>query len=33
LVSQSLIPNVKEAHIYNEYLGSDHCAVAIKMEI
>jgi exodeoxyribonuclease III len=32
LVSESLMPRVKEAAIYNEYLGSDHCPVAIKLE-
>ena len=33
LVSQKLVPNVKEALIYNEYMGSDHCAVGLKVEI
>jgi len=33
LVSESLIGNVKDALIYNQYLGSDHCPVALKIEI
>jgi exodeoxyribonuclease-3 len=33
LVSNTLIPNVKEAMIFNEYLGSDHCPVALTIEI
>jgi exodeoxyribonuclease-3 len=33
LVSNPLITNVKEASIYNEYFGSDHCPVALKIEI
>lgn len=33
LVSESIMPKVKDAMIYNEYLGSDHCPVAIKLEI
>lgn len=33
VVSESIIGNVKDAMIYNEYLGSDHCPVAIKLEI
>lgn len=33
LVTQKTLPNVKEAMIYNEYFGSDHCPVAIKVEI
>lgn len=33
LVSESLMPRVKDAMIYNEYLGSDHCPVAIKLEV
>ena len=32
LVSESLIGNVKDALIYNQYLGSDHCPVALKIE-
>jgi exodeoxyribonuclease-3 len=32
LVSQSLLPHVKEAMIYNDRLGSDHCPVAIALE-
>ncbi|MDB5013425.1 MAG: xth [Daejeonella sp.] len=33
LVSDSLIPNMTEAHIYNDYLGSDHCPIALNLEI
>ena len=32
LVTQKTLPNVKEAMIYNEYFGSDHCPVAIKLQ-
>lgn len=33
LVSESLMSKVKDAMIYNEYLGSDHCPVGLKIEI
>jgi exodeoxyribonuclease III len=33
LVSHSLINNVKEATISNDYLGSDHCPVGLKIQI
>lgn len=33
LVSEPLIGKVKDAMIYNQYLGSDHCPVAIKLEV
>ena len=33
LVSDSLIPNVTKAEIYNEYLGSDHCPIALTLEV
>ncbi len=33
LVSDSIIGNVKDALIYNEYIGSDHCPVGLKIEI
>ncbi|HEY0669804.1 MAG TPA: exodeoxyribonuclease III [Sphingobacteriaceae bacterium] len=33
LVSNSLLKNVKEALISNEYLGSDHCPVELKIEL
>lgn len=33
LVSNSLMPEVKESLIYNDYLGSDHCPVALMIEI
>ncbi|HEY8402402.1 MAG TPA: exodeoxyribonuclease III [Cytophagaceae bacterium] len=33
MVSQSLIPQVKEASISNEYMGSDHCPIGLKIEI
>ena len=31
LVSEKLIDQVAEAYIYNEYMGSDHCPVGIKI--
>ncbi|PZR32620.1 MAG: exodeoxyribonuclease III [Azospira oryzae] len=33
LVNEGLLPSVKEAIIYNEYHGSDHCPVGLKVEI
>ena len=33
LVSEELVPKVKDAPIYNQYLGSDHCPVALRIEI
>lgn len=33
LVGNSIMSQVKEALIYNEYLGSDHCPVALILEI
>jgi exodeoxyribonuclease III len=33
LVSETLMPKVKDAAIYNEYLGSDHCPVALRIDI
>ena len=33
LVSDSLIPNVTKAEIYNEYFGSDHCPIALTLEV
>jgi exodeoxyribonuclease-3 len=33
LVSQSLLPKVKDAMIYNEYHGSDHCPVGLTIEL
>jgi exodeoxyribonuclease III len=33
LVSNALMNNVKEASISNEYLGSDHCPIGLKIEI
>lgn len=30
LVSEELMPNVKDAIIYNEYHGSDHCPVGLR---
>ncbi len=32
LVSESLLPRVKDAFILNEYYGSDHCPVGIVIE-
>jgi exodeoxyribonuclease-3 len=33
LVSDNIIDKVKDAMIYNEILGSDHCPVGLKIEI
>jgi exodeoxyribonuclease III len=33
LVSNSLVSKVRDAMIYNEYHGSDHCPVGLKIEI
>ncbi|MEM7108189.1 MAG: exodeoxyribonuclease III [Bacteroidota bacterium] len=33
LVSEKLMPKVKDAAIYNEYYGSDHCPVSIELDI
>lgn len=33
LVDHRMMPAVKEANIYNEYMGSDHCPVAIRIEV
>jgi exodeoxyribonuclease-3 len=33
LVNNSMINRVKASEIYNEYLGSDHCPIALKIEI
>lgn len=33
LASESIMGKVKDAQIYNQYLGSDHCPVAIQLEI
>lgn len=33
LVTESLIGKVKDAMIYNQYLGSDHCPVGLKIEL
>lgn len=33
LVDQRLMANVKDALIYNEYLGSDHCPVGLKINV
>jgi exodeoxyribonuclease-3 len=33
VVSESIIGKVKDAQIYNQYLGSDHCPVAIQLEV
>lgn len=33
LVNRKFLPHVKDGLIYNEYLGSDHCPVAVKMEV
>jgi exodeoxyribonuclease-3 len=33
LLSEELVPKVKDALIYNQYLGSDHCPVGLRIEI
>ncbi len=33
LVDQRIMPAVKEAVIYNEYHGSDHCPVGLRIEL
>jgi exodeoxyribonuclease-3 len=33
LVSDSIISKVKEAEIYNEFMGSDHCPISLKVDI
>ena len=33
LVSQKLMPKVKDAAIYNEYQGSDHCPIAVELDL
>jgi exodeoxyribonuclease III len=33
LVSERIMGNVKDALIYNQYYGSDHCPVALKIEL
>lgn len=33
LASESLMDKVKDAAIYNQYLGSDHCPVALRIEL
>lgn len=33
LVSEKLMPNVKDAAIHNEYHGSDHCPVSIELDV
>ncbi|MFY0651215.1 MAG: exodeoxyribonuclease III [Cyclobacteriaceae bacterium] len=33
LTSESLIPGLKDASIYTEYMESDHCPVGLKLEI
>jgi len=32
LVNSKLLPKVKDALIYNEYFGSDHCPVGLRIE-
>ena len=33
LVNKSLLPKVKSASIYNEYMGSDHCPIGLTIEL
>lgn len=33
LASSRILPKISDSLIYNEYFGSDHCPVAIKLEI
>ena len=32
LISESLLPNLKSAEIYEQYTGSDHCPISIELE-
>jgi len=32
LVSESLIPKVKDAFILNEIMGSDHCPIGLQLK-
>ncbi|MCI8393870.1 MAG: exodeoxyribonuclease III [Bacilli bacterium] len=33
VISKKLLPNMREAYIYNAILGSDHCPIGLEMEI
>ncbi|MBL7875318.1 MAG: exodeoxyribonuclease III, partial [Cyclobacteriaceae bacterium] len=33
LVPDKILPNVKDAMIYDEYHGSDHCPVGLKINL
>lgn len=33
LVSRELLPKVTDAHVYNDYMGSDHCPVGLTIDI
>ena len=33
LVSESLESNLKDAYIYTEVLGSDHCPVGVEIDV
>ncbi len=33
LVTENLINKVKDAMIYNQYLGSDHCPVGMEIDV
>ncbi len=31
LATEAFIPNIKDAYVYNDVLGSDHCPVGIEL--
>lgn len=33
VISKKLLPNLKEAYIYNEIMGSDHCPIGLDINI
>ena len=33
LVTHNILPSITDAMIYNEYYGSDHCPVAVKLKV
>jgi exodeoxyribonuclease-3 len=33
LVSKDLMPKVKDAQIYNDVMGSDHCPIGLELKL
>jgi exodeoxyribonuclease-3 len=33
LISEKLKPSISNAEIYNQYMGSDHCPVGLKLNL